>query len=297
MKYEINVINLDRNKDRWRRMESQLKRLKGTVPIKRFSGIDGRKLESLPEIQLVHSNALLSARRGFRISHDEHNYGSIGCYFSHLGVWKMIVKSGDPFGVVFEDDISVPADFHEKLVDVVQNAPKNWEMIQIGPYQLLEEPRKLKQRGKHLFINAKWILFNAYIMKASCCKKLIEKALPVEFQVDWWVTAMINSLKLWVVAESITGMADFRSDINHTPVIPEYLLAQEMAKYDPSNPRKKQLMAEAANSNSDTKVVLIIIISTGVVICMLALISILLYYRRMKLNARLNPSTTTSDKK
>jgi GR25 family glycosyltransferase involved in LPS biosynthesis len=87
MKYDIYVINLDRNKDRRKRCEVQFKTQNLTFV--RFPAFDGKTLEKSPEKALVHPNALLSARRGYRISHDEHNYGSIGCYLSHLGVWKV----------------------------------------------------------------------------------------------------------------------------------------------------------------------------------------------------------------
>lgn len=89
MNYDIYVINLDRNTERKQRIDAQFKQLK--LPYIRQPAIDGKKLEDSPLVSVIHPNALLSARRGFRISHDEHNYGSIGCYLSHAEVWKVRV--------------------------------------------------------------------------------------------------------------------------------------------------------------------------------------------------------------
>lgn len=118
--YDIYVINLNRNRARWSAMQTQF--VSQEIPnVIRFPAFDGRiirddvKSGKMPDVKLISPEAIQSARRLFRFSHEEHNFGSIGCYLSHAGCWKRILDSGKEMGVVFEDDVKIPPNFSDRL--------------------------------------------------------------------------------------------------------------------------------------------------------------------------------------
>ena len=54
--------------------------------------------------------------------------GDIGCYFSHLGVWRELVDSDYPAGLVLEDDVV----FHDEFplaVEVALSASDDWDVV------------------------------------------------------------------------------------------------------------------------------------------------------------------------
>jgi GR25 family glycosyltransferase involved in LPS biosynthesis len=220
-KYDIQIINLDKNIARWANMDSQFRK-QGISNVKRFSAIDGKTIESSPKISLVHPKALESAKRGFRLSHEEHNFGSIGCYLSHAGAWQNIADSSNDFGIIFEDDIKLPAEFISKFEKMIKDAPSDWEVLVFGPYELVDPIRQRKKQNSsmHSFVISRWFMLNSYAIKSSCCKKFLKRAFPVKIQVDWWVSAQQGDCKIWILEKPITEFSQgFRSDINHTPVV------------------------------------------------------------------------------
>ncbi|MDE2913378.1 MAG: glycosyltransferase family 25 protein [Paracoccaceae bacterium] len=54
--------------------------------------------------------------------------GDIGCYFSHLGVWRELIDSGYPVGLVLEDDVV----FHKEFMNAIRVALSvgdDWDLI------------------------------------------------------------------------------------------------------------------------------------------------------------------------
>lgn len=283
MKYDIYVINLDRNKERWANMSSQFQ-LQGITNVKRFSGYDGKKLMENPEVALVHPNALLAAKRGYRISHDEHNFGSIGCYLSHVGAWKQIAESEHKFGVIFEDDITIKEDFEANFTNLLNNAPMKWDMIVFGPNHLVENPRKVKKHGKFTFVKGKFILFNSYVITKECCQKLLQYAFPVRIQVDWWISEQLPFYDFWLVqSPQLTFSNDLsnKSDINHTPVVPDWLVAEELPKYQKEDKPKKP---PRTTDGKETANILVIIIVAGIITTTVTATAIAFYLHHQKKN-------------
>ncbi len=263
-KYDIQVINLDRNTARWSNMDKQFRsqRIENVI---RFSAIDGKMIESSPQFNLVHPKAIESAKRGYRLSHQEHNFGSIGCYLSHTGTWKNIVDSGNDFGIVFEDDVKIPSFFVNKFEQMIQDAPADWELIVFGPYELIDHVRNWKKQSKHKYIISRWFMLNSYVIKASCCEKLLKRAFPVLIQVDWWVAAQQGDCNMWILEKPIVGFArGFNSDINHTPVLHGGKLIEGRGPYERSS-KLKRLSSMQQNSLTIIVVVIVIVVAVAVI--------------------------------
>ena len=55
--------------------------------------------------------------------------GMIGCYISHVQLWKNAIMNGDKIIAIAEDDVYIIDDKLEKLVS---HAPENWDFILAG---------------------------------------------------------------------------------------------------------------------------------------------------------------------
>ena len=57
--------------------------------------------------------------------------GKIGCYFSHLAVWKQLIKSGPPLGLKLEDDVIFHKDFNA-VIDFALAGPEHWDLLKLN---------------------------------------------------------------------------------------------------------------------------------------------------------------------
>ena len=116
------LINLDDSVKRRLEMEERLSRL--GLSYVRFSAVDGsKKIGQLgPQVPQVDFKA-------FRRNMGRDSLpGDIGCYFSHLGVWRELVDSDYPAGLVLEDDVV----FHDEFplaVEVALSASDDWDVV------------------------------------------------------------------------------------------------------------------------------------------------------------------------
>lgn len=222
--FKIFIINLKSNKKRWNFMVGQMKKNKIDY-YERVDGYKGWDIEDDPEIlSKVHPNALMSARRGYRITHDEHNYGSIGCYISHTRAWQNVIDSGHDFGIILEDDAFLCENFVEKLMDVIQAAPLGWDFLNFGRTKTLGPHTKRIHKNGYEYNMAPWIYLAGYVIKRSLCKSFLQTVFPIEIQIDWWVSDQQDIHKIWFLKPFLTGNSYYtlRSDIKHSPVIREY---------------------------------------------------------------------------
>lgn len=221
--FDFYIINLDRSLSRWTDIKNQFDN-QNITNYKRFSAIDGKSIKDSEYINLIDPKTIEIAERGYRNLHKEHNYGSIGCYLSHVEVWKEILKSGKEYGVIFEDDIILKKNFKKKFKKFIKNICFNWDLIIFGEYLLIENNNFKKKNQKcstYEFLSKSWCCLNSYIIKSSCIKLLLKDIYPVKIQLDWWLSEQIN-YNFWILKKPIVELKkDINSDINHSIVISE----------------------------------------------------------------------------
>jgi hypothetical protein len=267
----VYVINLDRSKQRWKAMELQF--ALQDLPVIRYSAFDGRTLETSEEIALVHPEALASARRGKRKTHDDHNYGSIGCFLSHMAVWKKIVASSRPYGVVFEDDIRLPKNFITQFLTMLSACPP-WDMIVFGPWAPTSPIRQRVTNQRMEFVTCRWILLNSYVIRSDLCRKLLQKSIPIRRQVDWWISSETESDHAWLLRKPLTSISPLaaQSDINHTPLL------QQMLRF-------MRLRAEKGLSGGITAAIVVIILA-AIIVAVVAVSGAVYLCRRKAANGK-----------
>lgn len=111
------VINLDRSPDRLELMLAEAQR--AGLAFERFSAVDGR--DALPDWlrpQFPKAANLSS--------------GEVGCYASHLSVYRQITRNELAYAMVLEDDAMLADDLQSIVKEALSMAPKGWDYIRLS---------------------------------------------------------------------------------------------------------------------------------------------------------------------
>jgi GR25 family glycosyltransferase involved in LPS biosynthesis len=130
------IISLDKNQDRYQIIDKSLDNEK--IKHQKFNAIDGYKVKIthvksgqiftgldlknnivkiIPEDEYIIHCGKFDAKYRFNIAtwKREIKVGEIGCSCSHLSVLQDIVKNNNSYGMIFEDDTIIPADFSHTI--------------------------------------------------------------------------------------------------------------------------------------------------------------------------------------
>lgn len=191
---KIFVINLDRSKDRWARMQRAMSDAGfSETEYERFSGVDGKKLD--PE----YIRSILSVRAYFDLNRPRYEHrmfnslGAVGCYLSHLSVAQKIVNDNLPHALVLEDDGIPNKDAKSKLEKMFSAGT----MPTDGDFYILSAA--FLPNGMIKSVNNDWFrLYNiffgmqAYILTNSGARKILANAFPFEMHVDAYVGTLAS---------------------------------------------------------------------------------------------------------
>lgn len=172
---EIYLINLDRSSERLAAMESQLATL--GMPYQRFSAIDASA--SWDELAPSVDFAAFERNVGRRVMR-----GEVGCYQSHLAVWRKLSEGPSNFALVLEDDVV----FHQNFIAALDCAmihQEKWDLLKLNKIRAKQPIKQWSDGG--------WV-FNAYLGPATGCGaylikrdlacKLLPQFLPVVRPID-----------------------------------------------------------------------------------------------------------------
>lgn len=115
MSLRIYAINLDRSIDRWNILSRQAEAL--GLPLSRVPGHNGAAI--LPEARIDCDMRAFERNNGRTLLPGEY-----GCYRSHLKALAAFYQTGEPVGVIVEDDIELSADLLVRAGSVVEALPE-----------------------------------------------------------------------------------------------------------------------------------------------------------------------------
>ncbi len=186
------LINLDRSADRLARMSAEADPYGFTF--ERVRGVDGAK--EVPEWlseQFVVDTAMSS--------------GEIGCYASHMTVWKRVRDQRLDYAIVLEDDAEVRGGFADAVEAAVRSAPPNWDIIHLStnfkrpsyPVARIDDSLSLVRYARLPANTA------AYVISRSGCAKLLTPAprmrpVDMEFRYAW-----LRGLEVYGVYPALVG--------------------------------------------------------------------------------------------
>jgi glycosyl transferase family 25 len=139
--------------------------------------------------------------------------GRIGCYDSHVRVWKTIQQSEAPFALVLEDDADIRySTQHASRIQGALNTLKGrpWDVLLLGHYN----DRKYTQGlGNGITKATKWQPMHAYLISQSGIKKLLKNAWPIRHALDVYVGSEIaKGLLMYRLDPRLCGQLHYGHD-------------------------------------------------------------------------------------
>lgn len=86
-------------------------------------------------IKAVDANKLTDKHKNKNTTQFFSRFGTnktIAIAMSHMKVWKKIIDSGEPYGIVLEDDVILTDDFYDKVMTHLRKLPKGYDLFYLG---------------------------------------------------------------------------------------------------------------------------------------------------------------------
>ncbi len=210
----IYLINLDRSPHRLAHMQQQFDVL--GLPFERVSGVDGRLLD-LTRCDFVDWEF------GTRFSrHGRLHLGQIGCYLSHLAVWKQFLQSDAAFALVLEDDVVVGPDLAAAL-DYIQTTRVPWNMMRFYGLRAKAGRQRTVEQGLGRWrierLSGSQSGTQGYALTRKGAEQLLAALSTIRYPIDtaldryWQHHLPVYALKPY----PILGMIDVQSEVGDFP--------------------------------------------------------------------------------
>lgn len=215
---QIYLINLDRRPDRLERFmnsfdNSDMKDMK----LLRMNAVDGSEIDisRIPLSETAKGELKQIETTGFRSKHYQLTRGAIGCYLSHVKVWKDIVEKGHKNALIFEDDVNIPVNIHERMVKSMKGVPDDWDVLLFGFH--CKECKNMRTYRKV----DRFILLHCYAISYSGIVKMLKtnSLFPITQQIDSYLSELSPEiLNIYTVKNPIIHQNGSRTDIQ-MPII------------------------------------------------------------------------------
>jgi len=199
--WPVYVINMAENTTRMSAVSKALSRL--DIPFQRFDAVNGRAL-SLAERARIYDPQ--ENARKFRLPLIP---GELGCYLSHIALWRKIAKSDAPGAVILEDDFAPEAHLGEVLRRLSADSGP-WDMVKL--YSRRPAARMIRERplGPGLRLALPYQIPNTmlgYVIRREAAVRLLRDALPIARPIDedhkrFWE----HGLAIWLVLPPPLGL-------------------------------------------------------------------------------------------
>lgn len=187
--FEIYIIHMTKNATRLDNFDKYYN--KSDIHFKKYTVFPAVVGKSLDLINFVTPNAYTQILDVEKTSIRKHHYdltrGAVGCYLSHLSIYKKIVESKIDYGIIFEDDSIISSDFYARLQYGLTQIPDDWDIFLLGLTCL-----KCDIKSEYITVNRFWGT-HGYIIKNKSAAKLVEYLdRPLSKQIDADLSLLIK---------------------------------------------------------------------------------------------------------
>lgn len=126
---------------------------------------------------------------------------------AHYNTWKQFYDSKAKSALIIEDDIALGYNFSKKFQRVIEQAPKDWDLIYLSSLPN-EYGFRWKEYSEDLVrvYNGVWWL-SGYMISRKFARKLLKNA-PIDGPVDVWINYMFKGSKVFLCPNSIIDQAE-----------------------------------------------------------------------------------------
>ncbi|XP_057652350.1 glycosyltransferase 25 family member [Diorhabda carinulata] len=236
---KIFMINLLRRPERRKRMNACFDEIGIQVDI--LNAVDGKALNEsfLEKLKFMPEFSDPYHKRPMKL-------GEIGCFLSHLNIWREIVAENYQTTLVLEDDIRFEPFFRHKVQNVMAEVRKlpDWDLVYFGRKRLQESEEPWVE-GTNFLVHAGYSYWTlGYVLSFKGAKKLLEadpltrlvpvdEYLPILFdkhpQESWKGhyprrdLVAFSAAPLLIYPTHYTGEKGYISDTEDSVIVPEIL--------------------------------------------------------------------------
>ena len=197
-KLELYLINLEDRKNRFEITNNLLKDYNFNNVI-RYPAIIGKNISKEELIKIIEPSAIKSILDNYRTKHYELSYGAVGCYLSHVNIWKKLEFDNLDYTIIFEDDTQPNFNFFE-LQEIIKNyVPNDWDILLLGGRY-----NKCKYINDYVRKIYSFYETHAYIINKKGAVKLLSKTFPIKKQIDSWLSdqALHNYVNIYGITKN-----------------------------------------------------------------------------------------------
>lgn len=215
-KLEQYLINLEHRKDRFKITNNLLYQYDFKNVI-RYPAVIGKNISNNELVQIIEPSAMKSILDNHRKEHHELSYGAVGCYLSHINIWKKLETDNLDYIIVFEDDAYPAFSFTELQKIIKNNTPNDWDIILFGGIY-----NKFKNVNNYIDKIYSFYEMHAYIINKKGAFKLLSQAFPIKKQLDSWLSdlAINNYVNIYGIKKNKWSQ---NSQINNTDIQTEII--------------------------------------------------------------------------
>ncbi len=128
---------------------------------------------------------------------NKYSKGGISCTLNHFFAFDRLIQSGEPYGLIFENDPFFLGDFNtklEKLLPEIKNLEPGF-IISLENTTLTFPSYQQTQKGRLLYRANRGRMAGAYLIDLQGAKSAIEylKSNKCDFIIDWFHNELINN--------------------------------------------------------------------------------------------------------
>ena len=225
-------ISLERKKENWSNLISYFKK-NNVNDISIFPAIDGKQITSYFQNDMTNVSPemknLIESFGGetmlttwalyhllYKTNRRDHvqlgSFGAIGCYLSHVLLWKKMIDENLPCLLIFEDDATFTNDFSLKIDKVIDNLPSDADILFLGVNANFNPQ---PYNNDFTIIGGQFFGTHGYIISNNGAKKMFQYLFPIEIQIDAFMSYqnIFKRLRLYVLKESICTQSEHSSSI------------------------------------------------------------------------------------
>lgn len=187
------IINLQKYKNKYKLALKRLNKL--NIKPERFNAIYIKNENDLNIKKITYPSVQHTIKYGRNSHNNIGSAGAIGCYLSHILLWKKLIKSEDEMYMIFEDDVNINKikNIDKKLNDYLINVyTQDWDFIYLN-YSSIPNNIKNNQNINKYYNEVNGIIYgtHAYIINKKGANKLLKQSLPIVDQIDSYISYMI----------------------------------------------------------------------------------------------------------
>jgi GR25 family glycosyltransferase involved in LPS biosynthesis len=211
---------MSKRKDRYRKFKRESKRIKltdGTLfdKIRIHEAVDGTKIRKKrrkdfrPEYSFKSWYNINPEPRWKDVKDKDKKMimssdPEIGIAFSHMGIWKDIVKKKTPYTLILEDDFTIDVGFQNNLKGVWNELPKDFDLLYLS-YLPSSDGFKYDLYKNNLLKVHKGIWWlSGYILSYEGAKKLVDN-FPVVGVTDMWINHIMPNMNVYATRSLLIG--------------------------------------------------------------------------------------------